>query len=69
VSAADRARLFARFSRGAGSGSGEGTGLGLYVSRQLLRSMGGELWLEPAGKLPGAVFTLSLPGEPPGDGG
>ena len=69
VSAADRARLFARFSRGAGSGSGEGTGLGLYVSRQLLRSMGGELWLEPAGKRPGAVFGLSLPGEPPGDGG
>jgi signal transduction histidine kinase len=64
---ADRARLFARFSRGADSGSGEGTGLGLYVSRQLLRAMDGDLWLEPAGVEPGASFTLSLPGERPGD--
>ena len=68
VSEDDRGRLFARFSRGAGSGSGEGTGLGLYVSRQLLRAMGGDLWLEPAGPTPGASFTLSLPGERPGDG-
>jgi K+-sensing histidine kinase KdpD len=65
---ADRARLFVRFSRGADSGSGEGTGLGLYVSRQLLRAMGGDLWLEPAGAEPGASFTLSLAGERPGDG-
>ena len=64
---ADRGRLFARFSRGADSGSGEGTGLGLYVSRQLLRAMDGDLWLEPAGVEPGASFTLSLPGERPGD--
>jgi signal transduction histidine kinase len=64
---ADRARLFARFSRGADSGSGEGTGLGLYVSRQLLRAMDGDLWLEPAGVESGASFTLSLPGERPGD--
>jgi len=68
VDEADRGRLFARFSRGAGSGSGEGTGLGLYVSRQLLRAMGGELWLEPAGTESGAAFTLWLPGERPGDG-
>jgi signal transduction histidine kinase len=64
---ADRGRLFTRFSRGETQVGGEGTGLGLYVSRQLLRTMGGDLWLEPAGKGRGAVFTLSLPGEPPGD--
>ncbi|HEY5487579.1 MAG TPA: ATP-binding protein [Candidatus Limnocylindrales bacterium] len=69
VAEADRSRLFARFSRGAGSGSGEGTGLGLYVSRQLLRAMGGDLWLEPTSAAPGASFMLSLPGERPGDGG
>jgi signal transduction histidine kinase len=68
VSEADRARLFARFSRGAESGSGEGTGLGLYVSRQLLRAMGGDLWLDPAVAETGASFTLTLPGERPGDG-
>jgi signal transduction histidine kinase/HAMP domain-containing protein len=69
VSEVDRARLFARFTRGASHTSGDGTGLGLYVSRQLLRAMGGELWLEPERAGMGAAFTLSLPGEPPGDEG
>jgi signal transduction histidine kinase len=69
VSGADRERLFTRFTRGGSQGSGDGTGLGLYVSRQLLLAMGGELWLEPAREGFGAEFTLSLPGEPPGDGG
>ncbi len=67
VPEADRERLFTRFTRGAGQPSGEGTGLGLYVSRQLLQAMGGELWLEPAEAGRGAAFTLSLPGEPPAD--
>jgi signal transduction histidine kinase len=67
ISEADHARLFTRFTRGAGQPSGEGTGLGLYVSRQLLQAMGGELWLEPAKSGRGAAFTLSLPGEPPAD--
>jgi signal transduction histidine kinase/HAMP domain-containing protein len=69
VSEADRERLFTRFTRGATQPSGDGTGLGLYVSRQLLRAMAGDLWLEPAGTAAGAAFTLSLPGEPPGDEG
>ena len=68
VSEADRGRLFERFSRGSGQGGGDGTGLGLYVSRQLLRGMGGDLWLEPARPGIGAEFTLAVPGEPPGDG-
>jgi two-component system sensor histidine kinase VicK len=67
VPEADRERLFTRFTRGAAQASDDGTGLGLYVSRQLLRTMGGELWLEPAGEGRGAAFTLSLPGERPGD--
>jgi signal transduction histidine kinase/HAMP domain-containing protein len=62
---ADRDRLFTRFQRGSGQPGGEGTGLGLYLSRQLLRGMGGELWLEPAAPERGAAFTMSLPGEPP----
>jgi signal transduction histidine kinase len=67
VSEADRARLFTRFTRGESQTSGDGTGLGLYVSRQLLLTMGGELWLEPVQPGLGAAFTVSLPGEPPGD--
>ena len=66
---ADRERLFTRFTRGAAQGSGDGTGLGLYVSRQLMRTMGGDLWLERSGEGFGAAFTLALPGEPPGDEG
>jgi signal transduction histidine kinase/HAMP domain-containing protein len=65
VSRADRARLFGRFSRGAAHTSGDGSGLGLYVSRQLLRQMGGDLELEPARKGLGAAFAISLPAEPP----
>ena len=69
VSAADRKRLFTRFTRGQAQAGGDGTGLGLYGSRQLLRGMGGELRLEPARKGLGAAFTISLPGERPGDEG
>ena len=64
ISAADRKRLFGRFVRGGGRAA-EGTGLGLYLSRQLLRAMSGDLRLEPARKGHGAAFTLTLPGEPP----
>ena len=45
---ADRAWLFGRFERGAaGRTSGNGSGLGLYVSRALMRGMGGDLVLDP----------------------
>jgi signal transduction histidine kinase len=64
IRAADRKRLFQRFARGGQQGA-EGTGLGLYLSRQLLRAMAGDLRLEPARKGRGAAFTITLPGEPP----
>ena len=67
VPESDRELLFTRFTRGAAQVSGDGTGLGLYVSRQLLRTMGGDLWLEEPQEGLGAAFTLSLQGEPPGD--
>ena len=68
VSEEDRGKLFVRFQRGSAMPSGDGTGLGLYVSRQLIRKMGGDLVLDPAREGMGACFTVSLPGEPPGDG-
>jgi signal transduction histidine kinase len=67
ISAADRKRVFTRFTRGASQMSGDGTGLGLYVSRQLLLKMSGELTLEPAREGLGATFRITLPGERPGD--
>ena len=66
---ADRDWLFGRFARGAaGRASGNGSGLGLYVSRALMRGMGGDLRPRPAGAGRGATFRLTLPGEPAGDG-
>ena len=66
ISEADRARLFGRFVRGTERTADEGSGLGLYVSRELCRAMGGELFLEPptgiAGEL-GAAFSIHLPAE------
>jgi signal transduction histidine kinase len=63
----DRAWLFGRFERGvAGRTSGNGSGLGLYVSRALMRGMGGDLVLDPASGR-GSTFRLTLPGEPMSD--
>src|SRR4030066_276571 len=37
-----------------------GTGLGLYISRQLVREMGGEVWLERREKGKGTTFSFFL---------
>jgi signal transduction histidine kinase/HAMP domain-containing protein len=65
----DRAWLFGRFERGvAGRASGNGSGLGLYVSRALMRGMGGDLILDEVVPGRGATFRLTLPGEPANEG-
>ncbi|HEY8817360.1 MAG TPA: ATP-binding protein [Candidatus Limnocylindrales bacterium] len=65
----DRAWLFGRFERGAaGRTSGNGSGLGLYVSRALMRGVGGDLVLDVAAPGRGARFRLTLPGEPASEG-
>ena len=64
----DRTRLFGRFVRGAERSPDEGSGLGLYVSRELCRAMGGDLYLEPPVAGSGAIFRLMLPGEPGDEG-
>ena len=64
----DRDWLFGRFERGAaGRTSGNGSGLGLYVSRALMRGMGGDLTLDDVVVGRGATFRMTLPGEPPGE--
>jgi two-component system C4-dicarboxylate transport sensor histidine kinase DctB len=61
----DRAWLFGRFERDvAGRTSGNGSGPGLYVSRALVRGMGGDLAVDPADPGRGATFRLTPPGEP-----
>jgi signal transduction histidine kinase len=65
VTAADRGRLFRRFSRGTPDSAEDGSGLGLYVSRELCRAMAGDLVLAPSVPGRGAAFSIYLPGEPP----
>ncbi len=36
-----------------------GTGLGLHISRELVRAMGGDIWVEPSGTT-GATFVVEL---------
>lgn len=55
-----RAHRHRIFSRGARASTAPGTGLGLYVSRQLLRDQGGDLWFEEPGG-GGACFAMRLP--------
>ena len=50
------------FDRGVRAGGGYGSGLGLYVSRQLAREQGGDLWAETRLGA-GAVFVLAIPSE------
>jgi len=68
VATADRPRLFGRFVRGAERSPDEGSGLGLYVSRELCRAMGGDLFLDPPAPGEGASFSIHLPAESPEEG-
>lgn len=56
-------KLFGRFQQIASQGGGKpvGTGLGLYISRELVRTMGGELWLVKSELGEGSIFAFSLP--------
>ncbi len=64
VPAAQRDRIFERFTQLESSDGrrGEGAGLGLYIARRLARSLGGDLVLcEASTSTPGARFELRLP--------
>jgi signal transduction histidine kinase len=59
---AEQARVFEKFyrldpqlTRGVG-----GTGLGLYICRELIRRMGGRIWVA-SGEGPGSTFFFELP--------
>lgn len=63
ISLADQKKLFNKFQQ-IGSrvrGRPVGTGLGLYISRELAKKMGGELWIEKSHENQGSNFVFSLP--------
>jgi two-component system sensor histidine kinase KdpD len=65
VPAAERARIFEPFFRGAGIPDGvRGTGLGLSIARELVEAQGGALTYEPRPG-GGSRFVLDLPGGEP----
>ena len=59
----ERERLFGRFSRGDSARTSQirGTGLGLYICRQNMRAMGGDIWLRASAPGAGSTFALALP--------
>ena len=59
---ADQKKLFGKFVQifSAQEGKPAGTGLGLYISRQMIIKMGGELWLKNSTPGKGSVFALTL---------
>lgn len=63
ISAADRQKLFGKFEQvsSAQAGRPAGTGLGLYISREMIRKMGGELWIKESEVGKGTVFAFTLP--------
>jgi signal transduction histidine kinase len=63
IPAAERGNLFGRFSRleSAKVSQIRGTGLGLYICRQIVRAMGGDVWLQASVAGHGSIFAFTLP--------
>lgn len=63
ITVEDIPKLFGKFQQISSQQVGKpaGTGLGLYFSRELVRKMGGELWLEKSKITKGSTFAFSLP--------
>jgi signal transduction histidine kinase/PAS domain-containing protein len=63
ISEEERSELFGRFARleSARESQIRGAGLGLYICRQTLRAMGGDVWLHASEPGRGTMFALALP--------
>ena len=58
----DQQKLFGQFQQlESGRGRPPGTGLGLHISKEMIRKMGGDLWIEKSEKGVGSTFVFSLP--------
>lgn len=65
ISPADMPHLFSRFFRASNAAEThtEGLGIGLFVSRDIMRRHGGDLWAESAGLGKGSTFYMKIPVE------
>jgi signal transduction histidine kinase len=62
IPASERDRIFDKFYRLDPDMTGGigGTGLGLYIARELVRRVGGDIWVEP-NREQGSVFYVQIP--------
>ena len=63
ISKEDMGHLFSRFFRAANAAEQhtEGLGIGLFVSRDIMRRHGGDLWAESPGVGKGSIFIMKIP--------
>lgn len=66
IAAQDLDRIFGRFERAVSTRQYGGLGLGLYISREIVRALGGDIQVESQPG-DGALFTVELPLEPAPD--